>query len=96
MIIPETINSFDNEPFWGCLWMGGQKVPLPKIFHAYPLMIKLGTVIPYLRKIKKENYMTQPLISHNIRFFSPAISNFCFMKIYTDIDCIVIHNFYFF
>ena len=32
MIIAETINSFDNEPFWCCLWMGGQKVPLPKNF----------------------------------------------------------------
>ena len=35
-------------------------------------MIKLGTVIPYLKKIKK-------YISRN-----------------TDIDCILIHNFYFF
>ena len=26
---------------------------LPKICHTYPTMMKLGTVIPYLRKIKK-------------------------------------------
>ena len=27
--------------------------PLPKICHAYPTMVKLGTVIPYLKKIQK-------------------------------------------
>ena len=27
--------------------------PLPKIRQTYPTMMKLGTVIPYLRKIKK-------------------------------------------
>ena len=27
--------------------------PLPKIRHTYPTMMKLGTVIPYLRKIQK-------------------------------------------
>ena len=27
--------------------------PLPKICHTYPSMVKLGTVIPYLKKIQK-------------------------------------------
>ena len=27
--------------------------PLPKISHTYPTMIKLVTVIPYLKKIQK-------------------------------------------
>ena len=27
--------------------------PLPKICHTYPAMMKLGTVIPYLRKTQK-------------------------------------------
>ena len=31
----------------------GKKVPLPKICHTYPAKMKLGTVIPYLKKIKK-------------------------------------------
>ena len=31
----------------------GKKAPLPKIGHAYPTMIKLGTVIPYLKQIQK-------------------------------------------
>ena len=25
----------------------------PKIYHTYPTMMKLGTVIPYLKKIQK-------------------------------------------
>ena len=33
---------------WG---VGGQK--MPKICHTYPAMMKLGTVIPYLKKIQK-------------------------------------------
>ena len=28
---------------------------LPKICHTYPTMMKLGTVIPYLKKIQKSN-----------------------------------------
>ena len=33
-----------GRPFW---------TPLPKICHTYPTIMKLGTVIPYLRKIQK-------------------------------------------
>ena len=32
---------------------GGGGGFLPKICNAYPTMMKLGTVIPYLKKIKK-------------------------------------------
>ena len=32
---------------------GRQKAPLPEICHTYPTMMKPGTVIPYLKKIKK-------------------------------------------
>ena len=33
---------------------GGQKgLPLPKICHTYPTMMKLGTVIAYPKKIQK-------------------------------------------
>ena len=35
---------------WG---QGGKKDPFPKICHTYPRMMKLGTVIPYPKKIKK-------------------------------------------
>ena len=32
---------------------GRQKGPLPKFCHRYPTMMKLGTVIPYLKKDSK-------------------------------------------
>ena len=35
------------------LFGGGQKGPLPKIFHTYPAMTKLGTIIPYINNIQK-------------------------------------------
>ena len=34
-------------------WGRGKKTPLPKICHTYPTMIKLGTVIPYLKEFQK-------------------------------------------
>ena len=38
----------------GCGERGGdKKVPLPKICHAHPTMMKLGRVIPYLKKSQK-------------------------------------------
>ena len=30
-----------------------KKLPLPKICHPYPTMMKIGTVIRYLKKIQK-------------------------------------------
>ena len=32
---------------------GAKRSPLPKICQRYPTVMKLGTVIPYLKKIKK-------------------------------------------
>ena len=32
---------------------GGQKGALHKISHTYPAIMKLGPVIPYLKKIQK-------------------------------------------
>ena len=39
---------------WGCSLMGGRgkKAPLPKTCHTYPTMVKLDTVIPYLKNIQ--------------------------------------------
>ena len=34
-------------------WGVGKESSLPKICHTYPTMMKLGTVIPYLKKIQK-------------------------------------------
>ena len=32
---------------------GAKKDPLPKICHTYPTIMKLGIVIPYLKKFQK-------------------------------------------
>ena len=48
------LNSIHDGPFRGLLTDGGvQKGLLPKICQTYPTKIKLGTVMPYLRKIQK-------------------------------------------
>ena len=55
--------------------------PLPKICHAYPTMMKFGTVIPYQRKIQKPtNHVIHSLSSPDISIFSPKISKFCYTK----------------
>ena len=61
---------------WGAI-----KAPLPKICHTYATMMKLGTVIPYLKKIQKiyESRDT-PLTFADISIFSPEISTFCYIK----------------
>ena len=42
---------------WAFLWLitdvGAKKKTLPKIYHTFPGMFKLGTVISYLKKIQK-------------------------------------------
>ena len=41
---------------------GVKRPPFPKICHTYPTMMKLGTVIPYLKEIQKYmNHVTHPL-----------------------------------
>ena len=54
--------------FGAAHWLGrGQKAPplLPKICHIYPTMMKLGTLIAYLKKIQKlyESRDTPPELS---------------------------------
>ena len=48
-------NPVQDGHFRGCSLMGyPKKAPLPKICHTYPIMMKLGTGIPYLKKIQKK------------------------------------------
>ena len=48
------INPIQDGLFWGCSRMEVAKMaPLPKLCHRYPTMMKLGTVIPYLKEIQK-------------------------------------------
>ena len=45
--------------------------------HIYPTMMKLGTLIPYQKKIQKYiNYVMQPLSSADISIFSREISKY--------------------
>ena len=51
-----SLKPIQDGPFRGCLRIGGgegQKAPLSKICHTYPTLMKLGAVIPYLKKIQK-------------------------------------------
>ena len=56
------VKPIQDWPFCGCSRMGGQKGTLPKICHPYPTMMKLGTVIPHLKRIQK------PYESHDTPF----------------------------
>ena len=95
---PLFFNPFQDEPFRGCLWMGGKKAPsLKSITHIlqwWNLMAQL-----YLTKMKFKkyiNHVTHHLSSADISPFPPQISNFCYIDIYLlDIHYILIHNFLF-
>ena len=64
---------------WG---EGGKKVPpLHTICHTHPTIVKLGTVIPYLKKIQK-TYESDDTILEFISIFSPEISKSCYIKKY--------------
>ena len=67
--------------FSGLLTDGGgeAKMPLlPKICHTYHIMMKLGTVIPYPKKIQKIYESRDTLLE--FCFFSPEISKFFYIK----------------
>ena len=87
-------NLIQNGPFRVCSRMGeGKKIPLLKICHTYPTMLKFGTVIPYLEKIQKYiNHVTHPLSSADISIFLPDSENYAISR-NTDRDCILMHNF---
>ena len=61
-----------------------------------PTVMKLGTVIPYLKEIQKSyNHLTHPLSSADISIFHQK-SAFFIISRNTNIDCILIHNLYLF
>ena len=80
---------FSGQPTDG----GCKKFHLPKIFHTYPAMIKLGSVIPYLKKMKK-TYKSRdtPLDFTDISIFHRKSATFAISR-NVDIDCVFIHNF---
>ena len=81
-----SLNPIQDGHFRGCSRMGVggcKKVPLPKICHTNPAMIKLCTIILYLKKIQRYmNHVTHSLNSDDISIFSPEISKFCYIKKY--------------
>ena len=81
--------------FGGCSRMGGGGGA--KICHTYPTMLKLGTVITSLPKEDPKNisimWHTRWVLLTSA--FPSEISKFCYIR-NTDIDCILIHNFYLF
>ena len=95
------INSIQDGHFRSCSQIGGggQKGPpsLPKICHTYSTMMKLCTVILYLKKIQKNIRITWyiPWVLLTSAFFLRKSENF-FISRNTDINCILIRNFYFF
>ena len=57
--------------------------PLLKICHTYPIMMKLGIFIPYLKKIQKIYKSRDTFFKfcwH--QYFLPEISKFCYIKKY--------------
>ena len=81
---------------YGC-WVGGgaERPPSLKFFHTYPTMMKLGTVIPYPKKIWKNLWITwhSPWVLLTSAFFHQKSANFAISR-NRYIDCILIHNFY--
>ena len=65
----------------------GKKAPLPKTCHTYPTMVKLDTVIPYLKKIQ-EIYESRDT---HLEFVHRKSANFAKSR-NADIDSILIHN----
>ena len=51
-------------------WGGAKKAPLPKICSTCPTMMKLDTVIPYLKESKKYiDHVTHPFSFADISIF---------------------------
>ena len=92
-----SFNPIQDGHFRGCSRMGGggtKRRLFPKICHRYSTMMKLGTVIPYLKKIKKmyESRDTPFEFCWHKHFLTGNQQ----ILLYTDIDCILIHDFWVF
>ena len=70
---------------------GGKKIPLSKISQMYPIKMKFGKVMAYLKKIQKI-YKSRD-IPPEFCFFHRNSGTLVLSR-NTDIDCIIMHNFY--
>ena len=75
---------------WGAKWSS-----FLKTCHTYPTMIKIGTVMTYPKKIQKIYELRDTPLLLTSAFFHRISANFAISK-NTDIDCILINNFYLF
>ena len=66
----------------------GERLLLPKICHTYPTMMKLGTLLLYLKKIQKTYKSRDKLLEFcwHQQFFYWKSVNFS-LSINTDVDC---------
>ena len=77
---------------FGVIHGWGEGTKTPKVCRTYPTMMKLGTVIPYLKKIQKYiKHVTHPLSSANSIFHRKS-ATFVISK-NTNIDRILVNNF---
>ena len=74
---------------------GVKKTLLSKICHTYPTLMKLSTVIPFVKKIQKNTYITwhAPWFLLILAFFHRKSAIFS-ISANTGIDCILMHKFY--
>ena len=96
------INPIQDGPFQGCSRMRGvggivgQKDPLSKMCYTYPKMMKLGSYT-----LAKEDPKNIQIMWHTTCVLLTSASflrkwaNFAISR-NTDIDCVLLHNFYFF
>ena len=83
LIVEKSINAIQDEPFQGCSRIIGVKKTIPlKICLIFLTMIKLGTVIPYPKKIQKKHviHTTHPLSFADTCISSPENNKFCYTK----------------
>ena len=59
--------------FYGGAQGWGKSPPLHKICHTYPTMVKLRTVIPYLRKIENIYESRKTLLEFNFLTFLESL-----------------------
>ena len=81
------LDPIQDGPFSGLLMNKGEQPPPPlpisKTCHIYPTIMRLGTVLPYLKKIQKIHKSCDiPLEFCWHLHFSPEVINFCYIKKY--------------
>ena len=95
-----SFNPIQDESFRGCSQMkeGGRAKspppPLSKICHTYSTLMKLATVIPYLKKIQKiyKSRDTPPWVLLTSAFFQRKSAIYS-ISVNTGIGCILLHKF---